>query len=154
MLLTLQTVRLSQIMHPDVFAVSIISGVMSFAILIQLQGSLTLYGGIRAPGWPSGICLASWQATVVYLLFLGSQAAMHILLPGTRGLGIPLKSGQRLTYKFTGTGIVGVHQCCILLRGLHEHLLSSSLRALPRILCQMTQDPPRSYWAVCAPAVY
>ena len=67
-----------------------------------LQGSLTLYGGVKAPGWPPGTSLANWTATAVYLGYLAFQAGLHILLPGRKELGVPLRTGKRLTYKFTG----------------------------------------------------
>ncbi len=79
------------------------AGAPAMVKVFSMQGSLTLSGGLQAPGWPAGISLASWQATAVYLLFLAAQAALHILLPGKKDLGIPLRNGKRLGYKFTGT---------------------------------------------------
>lgn len=78
---------------------------------LNLQGSLTLYGGMKAPGWPPGVQLASWQASFGYLIFLASQIALHIIVPGRRELGTRLENGQRLTYKFTGQFLIS--QMCV-----------------------------------------
>lgn len=46
--------------------------------------------------------LASWSALAAYLGFLASQIALHVLLPGQQKLGMALRDGRRLKYKFTG----------------------------------------------------
>lgn len=66
------------------------------------QGSLTLYGGVQAPGFPQGAKLATWDALWVYLAFLALQAGLHVLLPGKQEQGVMLRNGKRLSYKFTG----------------------------------------------------
>ena len=63
---------------------------------------MTIYGGIKAPGFPPGTQLFSWTAFCVYLGFLGSQIALHLLLPGIRDRGVKLRDGSQLEYKFTG----------------------------------------------------
>jgi hypothetical protein len=67
-----------------------------------MQGSLTLSGGIKAPGFPPGTLLGTWQAAGYYLAFLAAQILLHLVLPGKVDQGIKLKNGSRLTYKFTG----------------------------------------------------
>jgi len=65
-------------------------------------GSLTLSGGLKAPGLPPGTLLATWEAAGYYLAFLGAQILLHLVLPGKRGQGVTLKDKSQLTYKFTG----------------------------------------------------
>lgn len=86
-----------------------INGSRSTSERLLPQGSLTLYGGLKAPGWPSGISSASWQATAIYLAFLSAQIGLHLLLPGRKELGVPLRNGKQLTYKFTGADLGASH---------------------------------------------
>ena len=71
----------------------------------SLQGCLTLYGGLKSPGWPSDGNFWSWQAVGVYLAYLGLQILLHVVLPGKRDKGVPLRDGKRLEYKFTGMNL-------------------------------------------------
>lgn len=87
------------------------------------QGSLTLYGGVKAPGWPPGTSLANWTATAVYLGYLAFQAGLHILLPGRKELGVPLRTGKRLTYKFTGRYNLLISLAAVWYFGFHRKLV-------------------------------
>lgn len=73
------------------------------------QGSLTLSGGLKAPGLPPGTLLATWEAAGYYLAFLGAQILLHLVLPGKRGQGVTLKDKSQLTYKFTGKFRFSLH---------------------------------------------
>ena len=73
---------------------------------------MTIYGGIKAPGFPPGTQLFSWTAFGVYLGFLGSQIALHLLLPGTTDKGVKLRDGSQLEYKFTGNMYAQHLLCC------------------------------------------
>ena len=54
------------------------------------------------PGLPAGARLASWEAFGVFCVWIGLQAALHLLLPGRWREGVVLPNNHRLTYKFTG----------------------------------------------------
>lgn len=74
-----------------------------------MQGCLTLYGGVKVPGWAPQTSLWSWEAVAVYLGFLGVQILLHLVLPGKTGTGVKLRNGSQLKYKFTGeqTFVIG-----------------------------------------------
>lgn len=60
--------------------------------------------GTDFPSWPSGEKLFTWEAMGVFMMWMGFQIALHLVLPGqqVQGTVVDQKTQTRLTYKLTG----------------------------------------------------
>ena len=91
------------------------------------ENCIDSWAGVKLlPAWPEGQKFFTWEATVVFLMWMGFQIMLHLLLPGEKVEGTVLPNGSKLTYKLTGLKNLIVTLGLVLYFGFYKDMINLS----------------------------